>query len=142
MGCFYSEAADKVAGEAADLFGRCGSDVLSDEKQLQVAYTVARRLAIIEATIWRQFGQVEHKEPTLKKLQVSQAAAVKRKLDDAIENTTGEEGCHSTFQLNGWIRCRDCPSFSRPGNKGYWSKKLCQRRFKRLRTQSVVGGAL
>ena len=59
-GCFYNEAADNVAGEVADLFGRCGSDVLSDEKQLQVAYAVARRFAIIEASICREFGQVEH----------------------------------------------------------------------------------
>ena len=107
-----------------------------------MAYTVARRLAIIEASIWREFGQVKHKMPTFSKLQGSQAAAVKRKLEDAIDNTNGETGCHSTFQWNGWTRCRDCSSFARPGNKDAWARKLRTRRFKRPRTQVVAGGAL
>ena len=68
-----------------------GAILLFDERQMQVTYSVAHRLAITEASIWRQFGHVEHKEPTLKQMQGSKAAAAKRQLEDAIGSATGKD---------------------------------------------------
>ena len=135
-GLILNELADAAATAATTHFGRQPIAVQADKVELKETYLVARRLATIEAHIWRNQPARPQRDPDHQKLRASQTQAVKRKLDQAILNTTGVEG-HHTFRSGKWLKCLDCGSFSLASNQKYWIDRPCIKRYCKPRATAL-----
>jgi ribonuclease HI len=132
-GHILNELADAAATAATKHFGRADMSIVKDQAQFKETYLVAKRIATIEAEIWRSVPNRPTAPSDRKVLIASRTAAVKRKLDGAIANTDGDEG-HRTYQHGNWTRCYDCPARSRSDGQDqlrYWIVTPCMKRYKR-----------
>ena len=128
----YNVGADAAASGAANFkFARSTDARSQDGRQWWETYQVATRIATIEASIRRTKEVVRYAGSDFSKLVESRDAAVKRKLDEAISNSTSE---HRIFRCpSGWTRCYDCPCMARPENKEYWRSNPCLKKQKKQR---------
>ena len=70
-----------------------------------------------------------HFDPEHSRLRQKQADSVKRKLDQAIQNTQGFDG-HRTYYGGKWLRCLDCTGMSHIDKRSYWINRACNKRYK------------
>ena len=138
-GLILNELADRAVEAGSERFARSMDAIRADADNFHMAQRVAKRIATIEASIWRlNDSSVKYPGKDFKKLQVSQAERIKRKLSVAIQTTSGGEG-HSKYVQNGWTRCRDCTARAKVGNQSYWINKTCTKLVKRIRLNPPTG---
>ena len=127
----YNELADAAAETSANKHFNF-SVLKSDAEAKNKVVRIARRLATIEVSTWKDdehFNKFHGK--TFEQLKQSRTAAMKRKVDDAIANTSGGN-THTLYADGRWHRCRDCPGIAHIKNMDYWANKKCERAVKKM----------
>ena len=117
----YNEGADSAANQAAKIYERNVDQRIADNDQMQETYDIARRLAAIQVECWHHSDTNRMVEgSSFTKLNQTRADHVKRKLAEAISNTTGPNG-HDTYDdTDWWSRCRDCFRKAKVNNSKFW----------------------
>ena len=142
-----NEAADATANFATEKMARSSDAITADLENLNLAYLIAMRIAVIEADVWL-------KQPE-KDYEAKSNEAVKEKKRQVIKHNLEQEKAahslkHSTYIVGRWMRCRHCPATAlaeksiRESTKanGYWKSTPCGKLIERVVCRKLQGTAL
>ena len=112
----FNELADEAARIGSITFTNTGT-VKEDSVAKYELQKIARRLAAIEVSMWKDEPDFKkHHGKDFAQLKEQRAMGVKRKADEAIDSTTGEDQ-HALYVEGVWHKRRGCNGMAHAKNQ-------------------------
>lgn len=142
-----NEAADVVANVAAHQRDRSTDAVLADLENLNLAYLIAMRIAVIEADVWEKQPEKDYAPKSNEEMKEKWKKVIKHNMEQAKVPTSLK---HNTYIVGKWMRCRHCPSAAlveksireSTRSNSYWKKTPCGKLIERVTCRRLEGTAL